>query len=86
MDTVGSLIDKLTISDLRIYHMTEQKNRDDVSIEFKDDCRRRLTILNSQRDGLLKELEELCNELASGKKKPEIYLQLKMYNEKKYKD
>lgn len=38
METVGSLIDKLSINELKIYHMTEQKNRDDVDDAFREDC------------------------------------------------
>ena len=37
METVGSLIDKLSINELKIYHMTEQWNRDDVTDEFKNE-------------------------------------------------
>ena len=49
METVGSLIDKLSINELKIYHIKEQLGREDVSSEFKDDCGNRLTILSAQR-------------------------------------
>ena len=52
METVGSLIDKLSINELKIYHTTEQKKRDDVDDNFRKDCECRLMILENQREDL----------------------------------
>lgn len=86
METVGSIIDKLSINELKIYHMTEQLERKDMDEQFWNDCRMRLTILCTQRDDLKQELEELIEDVLSGKRKLKLYRQMKMYNEKKYKD
>ena len=86
METVGSLIDKLSINELKIYHMTEQYERDDVDDVFKQDCINRLTILHTQRDDLVEELQQLINDVLAGKRKFKLYRQLKMYNDKKFKD
>ena len=86
METVGSLIDKLSINELKIYHMKEQSARDDVNEEFRRDCRNRLGILTAQRDDLGAELQELMDDVAAGRKQLKVYRQMKMYNEKKYKD
>lgn len=86
METVGSLIDKLSINELKIYHMTEQYERDDVDDAFKQDCINRLTILHTQRDDLVEELQQLINDVLAGKRKFKLYRQLKMYNDKKFKD
>ena len=86
METVGSLIDKLSINELKIYHMKEQLGREDVSSEFKDDCGNRLAILSAQRSDLEIELQELLDDVLSGRKKLKLYRQMKMYNEKKFKD
>ena len=86
METVGSLIDKLSINELKIYHVTEQWNRDDVTDEFKNECNSRLDILKLQKKDLTQELLELMRDVASGKKTFKIYRQMKMYNDKKYKD
>lgn len=86
METIGSLIDKLSINELKIYHMTEQTERCDVSEEFKMDCRRRLNILCDQRTELGEELKELLDDVVSGRKKLRLYRQMKMYNEKKFMD
>ncbi len=86
METVGSLIDKLSINELKIYHMTEQLERTDVSESFKRDCQSRLDILVLQRNDLATELQELMDSVLAGKKTFKLYRQMKMYNEKKFKD
>ena len=86
METVGSLIDKLSINALKIYHMKEQFEREDVSCEFKNDCENRLAILSTQRFDLESELQELLDDILAGRKKLRLYRQMKMYNEKKFKD
>lgn len=86
METVGSLIDKLSVNELKIYHMNEQAAREDVSREFKRDCENRLAILSAQRSDLESELQELLDDVLSGRKKLRVYRQMKMYNEKKFKD
>ena len=86
METVGSLIDKLSINELKIYHMKEQLGREDASSEFKNDCEERLAVLSTQRSDLEWELQELLDDVLSGRKKLKLYRQMKMYNEKKFKD
>lgn len=86
METIGSLIDKLSINELKIYHMKEQIQRDDVDDTFIRECMNKLAILNTQRRDLSEELQELMDDVSTGKKKLRIYRQLKMYNDKKYKD
>lgn len=86
METVGSLIDKLSINELKIYHMKEQDLRDDMDSDFHADCKARLDILYAQRKDLEEELQELLDDVLSGRKKLRLYRQMKMYNEKKYKD
>ena len=86
METVGSLIDKLSINELKIYHMSEQLAREDVDEVFRRDCKGRLDILLVQRSDLEIELEELMDDVLKGRKKLRLYRQLKMYNEKKFKD
>lgn len=86
METAGSLIDKLSINELKIYHMKEQQCRDDVREAFKEECAERLKILQLQKKDLAQELQELLDDVAQGKRKLKVYRQMKMYNEKKYKD
>lgn len=86
METIGSLIDKLSINELKIYHMREQKDRTDVDREFKQDCEKRLSILVMQRESLTDELQELMEDVLEGRKQMKPFRQMKMYNEKKFKD
>lgn len=86
METAGSLIDKLSINELKIYHMMEQQKRDDVSEDFILDCEAKLQILRQQKEDLKEELEQLIEDVTNGKKVFKVYRQMKMYNDKKYKD
>ena len=86
METVGSLVDKLSINELKIYHMNEQLSREDINDAFRDDCRGRLDILCAQRSDLELELQELLDDILTGRRELRLYRQMKMYNEKKFKD
>ena len=81
METVGSLIDKLSINELKIYHMKEQSIRDDVNEEFRRDCQSRLGILMIQRDDLGAELQELIDDVVAGRKRLKVYRQMKRFHQ-----
>lgn len=86
METVGSLIDKLSINELKIYHMGEQLERDDVDAAFREDCGKRLEILRAQRSDLEGELQGMLDGVYAGKGAPRPFRQMKMYNEKRFRD
>jgi hypothetical protein len=81
---VGSLVDKITIIELKIYHMAEQRSRDDVTAEFRARCDDRVDVMREQRDDLVAELTRLVGDLASGRVVPKVYRQFKMYNDPQY--
>jgi hypothetical protein len=83
-ETVGSLVDKITIVELKIYHMAEQKERDDVTPEFRARCDGRLQVMREQRDDLATELTKLVSDIAGGRVVPKVYRQFKMYNDAQY--
>jgi len=83
-ETVGSLVDKLTIVELKIYHMREQAERHDAGAEFREQCLQRVLVLEQQRDDLAEELTTLVADIASGRVVPRVYRQFKMYNDPKY--
>lgn len=85
METIGSLVDKLSINELKIYHMEEQRARADVDEKFLSDCDFRLSILREQRHDLTEELRALMDDVLAGRKKFKLYRQMKMYNDKKFK-
>ncbi len=79
-ETPGSIVDRLTILSLKIYHMKQQTERDDVDENHIITCKNKLKILHLQRDDLIGALKILINEILSGEKKHKIYYQFKMYN------
>jgi uncharacterized protein DUF4254 len=83
-ETVGWLADKLSIVELKIYHMQEQADRRDVAPEFRDRCEQRLEVLRLQRDDLAAELTQLVSDVAAGRVVPKVYRQFKMYNDPQY--
>ncbi|MCD6423631.1 MAG: DUF4254 domain-containing protein [Elusimicrobia bacterium] len=83
-ETIGSLVDKISIFELKIYHMSEQIHRDDASPQHRELCKQRLKILKQQRDDLVEELNQLYADIKEGRKKIKIYRQFKMYNDPSY--
>ena len=83
-ETVGWLADKLSIVELKIYHMQEQAERSDATAEFKERCQGRLEVLRMQRDDLAAELTQLLADVVAGRVVPKVYRQFKMYNDPQY--
>jgi len=83
-ETVGWLADKLSIVELKIYHMQEQADRTDAAPEFRERCQGRLEVLRMQRDDLAAELAQLVSDVVSGRVVPKVYRQFKMYNDPQY--
>jgi hypothetical protein len=83
-ETVGWLADKISIMELKIYHMQEQVERQEVAPEFREQCSGKLEILRMQRDDLADELGVLLRDIAAGRVVPKVYRQFKMYNDPKY--
>jgi len=83
-ETVGWLADKLSIVELKIYHMEEQANRGDATTDFRERCQDRLEVLRLQRDDLAAELTQLLSDIAAGRVTPKVYRQFKMYNDPQY--
>jgi len=83
-ETVGWLADKLSIVELKIYHMQEQADRSDVAPDFRQRCEGRLEVLRMQRDDLAAELTQLLGDVTAGRVVPKVYRQFKMYNDPQY--
>jgi hypothetical protein len=83
-ETVGWLADKLSIVELKIYHMQEQAARTDVAPDFRERCEGRLEVLRLQRDDLAAELTQLLGDVTAGRVVPKVYRQFKMYNDPQY--
>lgn len=83
-ETVGWLADKLSIIELKLYHMREQAERADAADDFRQRCRDRVSVMLLQRDDLAAELAQLVSDLAGGLVVPKVYRQFKMYNDPQY--
>ena len=83
-ETVGWLADKISIMELKIWHMREQSEREDATVEFRTQCTERLAVLRLQRDDLAAELTTLLGDIAAGRVTPKVYRQYKMYNDPRY--
>lgn len=83
-ETIGSLVDKMSIIELKIFHMREQVARDDVAPEFRARCKDRLEVMAEQRDDLAAELTKLARDISGGRVVPKVYRQFKMYNDPQY--
>jgi hypothetical protein len=56
-ETLGSLADKLTIKDIREFHLRQMLERKDRKFSQKD-LKAKLRLLNSQKQDLVKEIDE----------------------------
>jgi hypothetical protein len=80
-ETPGAAIDRLSILELRRYHMREQVERRDATAEHKTKSAARLEILDLQRDHLIAALERLLGEIFAGQRPLRVFRQMKMYND-----
>jgi predicted lactoylglutathione lyase len=81
MDTIGNLIDKLSIVNLRIWMAEDIKRNPDASDKQLADATRLTNVCNSQRNDLIQEIDELINHLVQSGSGQKLYKQgsTKMY-------
>ncbi len=80
-ETPGSVIDRLSILALRIYHLEEQLERTDVTREHLDSVERKIAVCLVQHEDLSTALAELLGDIFAGRKRHRTYRQFKMYND-----
>jgi len=80
-ETPGAAIDRLSILELRRYHMQEQIDRTDAAPEHREKAANRMAILDVQRDHLIEALSQLLDEIFSGQRPLRVFRQMKMYND-----
>ncbi|MAV79694.1 MAG: hypothetical protein CBD31_03655 [Flavobacteriaceae bacterium TMED171] len=74
-------IDRLSILELKIYHMEEEANREDASASHRKKCNTKLQVLLTQREDLSLAIDQLLRDIAYGSKYMKVYKQMKMYND-----
>ena len=80
-ETPGSIVDRISIMSLKVYHMDEDSRRDDIDDEHRRRSLHRLAVLKLQRSDLFAALEQLLDDYRTGRKQMKLYKQFKMYND-----
>lgn len=74
-------IDRLSILALKIYHMRQEAERIDADATHRRVCAAKLAVLLEQRADLTTAIDQLLDDIASGRKYMKVYCQMKMYND-----
>ena len=74
-------VDRLSILHIKIYHMQEQVDRQDVSVEQHEKCSQKLAVLLEQLEDMTTSISQLLEDYATGEKVMKVYRQMKMYND-----
>lgn len=74
-------VDRLSILALKIYHMKEQVERPEASDEHKAKCQAKLDVLLEQQVDLSTAIDQLLEDIETGRKYMKVYRQMKMYND-----
>ncbi len=85
METIGNLIDKLTIANIRIWMAEDIKRDPNASDKQIADATRVTNVVNSYRTDLIQEIDETINEMVATGKQQKLYKQgsTKMYGKNK---
>lgn len=81
METIGNLIDKLTITNIRIWMAEDIKRDKNATDKQIADATRVTNVANSYRTDLIQEIDEKLNEMIENQKLQKLYKQgsSKMY-------
>lgn len=74
-------VDRLSILELKIWHMLEQTERKDADQEHVARCQAKLEVLLEQRVDLSTAIDQLLEDYQAGRKVMKVYRQMKMYND-----
>ena len=74
-------IDRLSILQLKIYHMKAEVERTDVDETHKAKCEAKLNVLREQNTDLSTAIAQLLEAYKRGEKVMKVYKQMKMYND-----
>ena len=80
-ETAGSMVDRLSILALKIFHMRAEATRADASEAHRTACAEKLARLVVQRADLARCLDSLLTLAAEGRAFWRVYRQFKMYND-----
>lgn len=80
-ETPAWLLDRMSILLLKIFHMQEQTERRDATIQHIAKCREKLAVLTEQREDMRRAFDELVEDIGRGTRRFKVYRQMKMYND-----
>ena len=80
-ETLGAMVDRLSILSLKIFHMSIQTRRENVSELHIQTCSKKLEVLKIQRNDLCVCFDELFYDYTLGLRYFKQYKQFKMYND-----
>ncbi len=80
-ETVGTLIDKLTIIEMRRWHLRELTDDPKIPFTTRIECAEKLEIVDEQTADLTMELSSLWKSILDGATPPKVYRQCKLYND-----
>jgi hypothetical protein len=80
-ETLGAMIDRLSILSLKIFHMAMQTKREDADDAHIQKCVNKLQILTKQRNDLGFCFNDLIKDCQNGSRHFKQYKQFKMYND-----
>lgn len=82
-ESPGWVLDRLSILALKINHMKTEAHRQEAGATHLLESHRKLQILLEQQEDLCSALDQLMEDLLSGRKYMKVYYQMKMYNDER---
>lgn len=80
-ETPGSIIDRLSIITLKIYHIQQHLEANNLDEKTRNDLNIRLAVLKEQYADVARALDSLLLDLRQAKKRHKVYRQFKIYND-----
>lgn len=80
-ESVGWALDRLSILNLKIFHVRVELERNNSTEAHRRECQARMHVLLQQHVDLLQSINWLLEDIANGVKRIKVYKQLKMYND-----
>jgi hypothetical protein len=74
-------IDRLSILELKVYHMQLEATRADATEAHRAACAAKAAVLLEQRTDLSAAIDQLLLDIEAGRKYMKVYKQMKMYND-----
>jgi DNA-binding transcriptional regulator GbsR (MarR family) len=75
METIGNLIDKLTVTNIRIWMAEDIKRKVDATDSEIANATKLTNIANQQRNDLIQEIDEMINDIIINNKPQKLYKQ-----------